>query len=174
MMHEFHKARAGFLLREEIHEQLIHTRITVEHSAAVTRDREAPLRRGVIVMKGTRERARSEIGVLGTVVILLIGPRHREERRPVDAYGLSICNRHMARAVISHKAGELFFAPLCCRVIRKIILRQIFLRRVLILREFLRHIGQVVSHARHRRCAAAGVKARTRHDAEAPLVGLIF
>ena len=44
----------------------------------------------------------------------------------------------------------------------------------MILREILRHIRQIVSHARHCRCPAAGIEPRARHDAEAPLVRLVL
>ena len=125
-------------------------------------------------MKGTGECTCGEVRILGAVVVVLIRPCHREKRCPVDADRLAVAHRHMTRTVVRHEFRELCLTPLRRRMIREIILRQILLFGVLILREILRHIRQIVSHARHCRCPAAGIEPRARHDAEAPLVRLVL
>ena len=125
-------------------------------------------------MEGTRKSARCKIGILRAVVIILIGPRRCEKRRPVDADRLAVRNGHMSRTVIGHKPRQLRLAAFRRGVIGKVVLRQILLRRILILRKVLRHIGQVVAHAGHRRRTAAGIEPRARHDVESALVGLVL
>ena len=48
------------------------------------------------------------------------------------------------------------------------------MRRILILLQILCHIGQIVTHARHRSSPAAGIESRARHNAEAPLICLVL
>ena len=173
-MNKRNKLRPRPLLCKKVHEQLVHARIAAERRAAVPRKGKPPVLHPIIVMKGACKCTRDEIGVLGAVVVLLICPCNREERRPVDADRLAVSDRHMPRTVVRHELRELHLAPLRRGMVGEIVLRQILLRRILILRKLLRHIGQIIAHARHRRRPAAGVEARTRHDTEAALIRLIL
>ena len=125
-------------------------------------------------MEGTGKCACSEIGVLGTVVIVLIRLPRREERRTVDADRPPIRHRHVPRTVCRKHLRELCLTPLCRRMIGEIVLREILVLWILVLAQILGHIRQIVAHARHRRRSAAGVKPRTRHDVEAALVGFVL
>ena len=148
--------------------------ITAHRYAAAARQSEPPVRRRIIVVEGTGKCACSEIGVLGTVVVVLIRLRRREERRAVDADRPPIRHRHVPRTVCRKHLRELCLTSLCRGMVGEIVLREILVLWVLVLAQILGHIRQIVDHARHRRRPAAWVKPRTRHDVEAALVGLVL
>ena len=92
-------------------------------------------------MEGTGQCACSEIGVLGTVVVVLIRLRRREERRAVDADRPPIRHRHVPRTVCRKHLRELCLAPLRRRVVGVIVLRKILVLWILVLLQILRDIG---------------------------------
>ena len=159
---------------QKIVKQLVHTRVAAQRRAAVPREGEPPILRRIEVMKGTRERSCGKVCVLGAVVVVLVRPRYGKERRPVDADRFAVFDRNVPRTVVGHILRETVFALFRRGMIREIILRQIFLRRILVLLQLLRLVGEIIAHTCHCRRAAAGIEPRARHDAEAPLVRLVL